>query len=148
MKELAEQFGPPKSAIRRFLEIKFTLADIGDLKRYLLGVAMWFECSCGNIIKDTTDCLRQKGHLTPDQDLYSVWDGMDDQVIDRVASGDLAPNDAYMISRRLMASPTRTMYQCVECGRLYIDGLDGELHCFLPESNMPDKGILRSRNSK
>ena len=109
---------------------------------------MWFDCRCGNTIKDTTDCLRQKGHLTPDQDLYLVWDEMDDQVIDRVASKELAQNDAYMLSRSLMAAPTRRMYQCFECGRLYIDGLDGELHCFLPESETTDKGILRSRNSK
>jgi hypothetical protein len=120
----------------------------GDRSRYLPGAVMWFDCRCGNTIKDNTDGLRQKGHLTPDQDLYSVWDGMDEQVIDRVASGELALNDAYVLSRRLMSLPTRMMYQCFECGRLYIDGPDGELNCFLPESDKIDKGILRSRNSK
>lgn len=109
---------------------------------------MWFNCHCGNTIKDNTDCLRQKGHLTPDQDLYSVWDGIDEQVIDRVASSQLPVNDAYVLSRRIMSLPTRTMYQCSECGRLYIDGLDGKQHCFLPESEATDRGILRSGKSK
>ena len=109
---------------------------------------MWFECHCGNEIKDTTDCLRNKGHLTPDQDLHSVWDGMDEQVIDRIASGELSLDEAYVNSRRLMSLPARTVYQCFECGRLYIDGPDGERNCFLPESKATDKGVLRSRNSK
>lgn len=109
---------------------------------------MWFECRCGERISDTTDCLRHKGHLTPDQDLYVVWDGMDEQIIDRVASGQLPVKDAYMVSRNIMSSPTRTMYQCFQCGRLYIDGADGNRHCFVPESDRTDKGILRSRTSK
>jgi hypothetical protein len=109
---------------------------------------MWFNCHCGHTIKDNTDCLRQKGHLTPDQDLYVVWDGMDEQVIDPVASGQLSVNDAYVLSRKLMSSPARAMYQCFECGRLYIDGPDGKQNCFLPESDATDKEILRSRNSR
>lgn len=109
---------------------------------------MWFDCHCGNTIKDNTDSLRQKAHLTPDQDLFAVWDGIDEQVIDRVASGELPVRDAYMVSRGIIASPTRTMYQCFECGRLYIDGPDGNRHCFVPASDATDKGILRSRKSK
>jgi len=35
-KNRGEQSGPPKSAIRCFLEVRFTLADIGDLGRYPL----------------------------------------------------------------------------------------------------------------
>jgi len=109
---------------------------------------MWFDCRCGVTIKDNTDSVRHKGHLTPDQDLYAVWDGMDEQIIDRVVSGELPAKDAYVVSRDIMASPTRSMYQCFNCGRLYIDGPDGKRHCFVPESDATDKGILRSRTSK
>ena len=62
--------------------------------------------------------------------------------------GVLPVKDAYMVSRRIMSSPTRTMWQCFECGRLYIDGPDGDLHCFVPENDETEKRILRARNSK
>ena len=109
---------------------------------------MHFDCACGNRISDTSDGLRHKAHLTPDQDLYDVWDGMDVEVIDRVASGELSQEEAYVKSRRLMSEPTRTIYQCFECGRIYIHGLDEKLHSFRPETDVTDSGILRSRKSK
>jgi hypothetical protein len=102
-------------------------------------------CHCGATIMDSLDSLPWKGHLTPDQDLYGVWDGIDDQVIDPVAAGNLAVDDAYMISRRIISSPTRLMWQCFQCGRLLIDGLDGKLHCYVPASDETSKEILRGR---
>jgi hypothetical protein len=109
---------------------------------------MKISCRCGAMISDTTDYISRKGHLTPDQEIYGVWDGIDDEVIDRVASGELSVNDAYMVSRRIMSSPTRLMWQCFECGRLYIDGPNGDLHCFVPEDEHTEKRMLRARNSK
>ncbi len=109
---------------------------------------MKIVCPCGNIISDNTDSMRHKGHLTPDQDLYAVWDGIDEQVIDRVATGDMPIEDAYMVSREIMRSTTRSMYQCFACGRLYVDGVDGTRNCFVPEHDSTDKGILRSRKIK
>jgi len=109
---------------------------------------MRIDCRCGATISDSTDCLSHKARLTPDQDLYGVWDGIDEEVIDRVASGELAVRDAYMKSRGIIASPTRLMWQCVECGRLYIDGPNEKLYCFVPENEETEKRILRSRASK
>ncbi len=109
---------------------------------------MRIECHCGATIRDSTDYLPHKAHLTPDQDVYGVWDGIDEEVIDRVASSELAVKDAYMKSRDIIASPTRLMWQCFECGRLYIDGPDDKLHCFVPENEETEKRILRSRTSK
>lgn len=109
---------------------------------------MKIGCHCGATIYDSTDYLSYKAHLTPDQELYGVWDGIDDEVIDRVAAGELAVKDAYMLSRQIISSPTRMMYQCFECGRLYIDGPDGKLHSFVPENEESDKRILRSHASK
>lgn len=109
---------------------------------------MKISCHCGATISDSTDYLAHKAHLTPDQDLYGAWDGIDDEVIDRVASGELSVQDAYWKSRRILSSPTRLMWQCIECGRLYIDGIDGKLNCFVPESEETEKRILRSRTSK
>lgn len=109
---------------------------------------MKIGCHCGATISDSTDYLSHKAHLTPDRDIYGVWDGIDEEVIDRVVSGELPVRDAYMKSRRIISSPTRLMWQCFECGRLYIDGPDGKLYCFVPENEETEKRILRSRNSK
>jgi hypothetical protein len=105
-------------------------------------------CHCGATVSDSTDYLPHKAHFTPDQDLYGVWDGIDDEVIDRVASGELSVGDAYMKSRRIFAAPTRLMWQCIQCGLLYIDGPDGQLYCFVPENEETEKRILRYRTSK
>ncbi len=109
---------------------------------------MKIGCRCGATISDSTDYISHKAHLTPDQEIYGVMDGIDDEVIDRVGSGELPVEDAYVVARRIMSSPTRTMWQCFECGRLYIDGPDGDLHCFVPENEQTEKRILRARNSK
>ena len=109
---------------------------------------MKIGCHCGASISDSTDYLSHKAHLTPDQEIYGVWAGIDDEVIDRVASGELPVCDAYMKSRQIISGPTRLMWQCIECGRLYIDGPDGRLYCFVPENEEAEKRILRSRTSK
>ena len=106
---------------------------------------MKIGCHCGGTISDSTDYVSHKAHFTPDQNLYDVLDGIDDEVIDPVASHELSADDAYTVSRRIIASSTRLMWQCFECGRLYIDGLDGELHCFIPETDDTDKRILRGK---
>jgi hypothetical protein len=105
-------------------------------------------CHCGATISDQTDYLSNKAHLAPDQDVYGVWDGIDEKVINLVASGELTVQDAYMKSREIISSPTRWMWQCFECGRLYIDGLDNKLHCCVPENEETEKRILRSGTSK
>lgn len=109
---------------------------------------MKIGCHCGATIIDSMDCISHKAHLTPDQSVFEVMDGIDSEVIDPVSSNDLAPEKAYMVSRRIIACPTRLMWQCTECGRLYINGLDGELHCFVPESDRTDRRILRGRVGK
>lgn len=106
---------------------------------------MKIDCTCGATIFDGTDSLPHKAHLTPDQDVHGVWDGIDENVIDPVASGALTVEAAYNKSRTIITSPTRAMWQCTECGRLYIDGPDRDLHCFVPQNDETDKRILRGR---
>ena len=109
---------------------------------------MKIACRCGQSISDTSDYISHKAHFTPDQEIYGVWDGIETEVIDRVASEELPVEDAYMVFRSIMSSPSRTMWQCFVCGRLYIDGPDGDLHCFVPENEETEKRILRARSSK
>jgi hypothetical protein len=37
------------------------------------------------------------------------------------------------------------MWQCRACGRLYIERLDRQLRCFVPDGEPVDREILRSR---
>jgi hypothetical protein len=71
---------------------------------------MKIGCQCGETISDTSDYLSHKGHLTPDQSLYDVYDAIDQEVIDRVATADLSIDDAYMKARNLISRPTRLMW--------------------------------------
>jgi hypothetical protein len=102
-------------------------------------------CHCGASVVDQTDYLPHKGHLIPDQEWFTTYDAIDDQVIDPVADGRLSKEEAYHLARCIISRFARLMWQCRECGRLYIDGLDGQLRCFTPESEQADREILRSK---
>jgi hypothetical protein len=104
-------------------------------------------CHCGEVIVDQTDDLPYKAHLVPDQEWFANHDAVDDQVIDPLADGLLEKKAAYHLARLVIGRSSRLMWQCWACGRLYIDGLDGQLRCFVPEGEPADREILRSRPS-
>ncbi|MFI4847721.1 MAG: hypothetical protein ACIAZJ_01365 [Gimesia chilikensis] len=104
---------------------------------------MKISCYCGEMIFDSTDNLPQKGRLIPDQDWLEMFDALEVQVMERLAAGTLSFEAACMKMRELICSPVRGIWQCAACGRLYIDDLDGQLQCFLPEKDETDKRVLR-----
>lgn len=103
---------------------------------------MKIGCHCGASIVDQTDDLPYKGHLTPDQVWFATYDAIDDEVIDPVADGRLGREAAYHHARRIISRAARRMWQCRVCGRLYIDGRDGQLRCFVPEGDSVDHKVL------
>ncbi len=104
---------------------------------------MKIECECGHLIVDQTDKLPFKAHLVPDQEWFRFLDAMD-VLIDDVSAGKLRPQEASMAVRR--AWPSRTAWQCSNCGRLYIDDRQHELNVYLPAAAKDSKEILRSRD--
>lgn len=104
---------------------------------------MKIHCHCGASIIDNTDDLPNKGHLIPDQAWFATYDAIDNEIIDPVADQRLGKEAAYHHARRIIYRSARLMWQCQECGRLYIDGLDGQLRCFLPEGEPVDREIFR-----
>jgi hypothetical protein len=104
-------------------------------------------CHCGASIIDQTDDLPYKGHLIPDQEWFATYDAIDDEVIDPVSGGQLSNKEAYRRTREIISRQARLMWQCRACGRLYIDGVDGQLRCFVPEGEQSDCEILRSKPS-
>lgn len=108
---------------------------------------MKIGCHCGAVIIDQTDDLSHKGYLIPDQELFVTGDAIDDEVIDPLAESRISKETAYRLTRILIIRSARLIYQCRACGRLYIDDLQGNLHCYVPEKEETAKEILRSRES-
>jgi hypothetical protein len=107
---------------------------------------MKLRCHCGFEIVDGTDDLPQKGHLVPDQEWLSTHDALD-ELIDATAAARIGKEVAYQRARAIISKPARLMWQCRVCGRLYVDGRDGQLRCFVPDGEPIDREILRSRPS-
>ncbi|WP_437223422.1 hypothetical protein SH661x_003212 [Planctomicrobium sp. SH661] len=105
---------------------------------------MKVTCHCGHLLVDSTDGHPHKAYFIPDQNWLALFDGIDEQVLVPLERGKIREEAASMKTRELIGKPARTMYQCRECGRLYVDDSDGRLHCFLPADNSVPREILRS----
>ena len=108
---------------------------------------MKIDCHCGAHIVDQTDDLPHKGHLITDQEWFAIFDALDDELIDALVDGRLDKQAAYHLVRQILGRSARLMWQCRECGRLYIDGLHGQLRGFVPQDEPADRELLRSRPS-
>ena len=103
---------------------------------------MKIKCYCGSLIIDVADNLPWKGYLTPDQGWFSIFDAIN-KLIDAVANGRMEKEAAYHRASSIIIRSSRHMWQCPTCGRLYIDGSDGQLRCFMPEGDLIDREVLR-----
>ena len=100
---------------------------------------MKINCECGCRIIDSTDGHSTKGHLIPDKDWNRFWDAIDDAI---VKSG-RTPKDKEKAAMDLrQMSLFRTMWQCPECGQLFIDDQNYELNIFNPTTDSTSKEIL------
>lgn len=77
---------------------------------------MHFLCACGYCFHDNTDCLSFKGYVLADQDMEELWD-----ILERAEK---PHEDTLDIALDVMDLLNRTMYQCPECGRMYIEDAD------------------------
>lgn len=106
---------------------------------------MRIACECGEILRDSTDYLADKGHLIPDQEWFATFDAVDAEVINPLAAGTLDPQTAHRRARSAIQRHARLIYQCAACGRLHVAAASGELHCFVPASPSTPKELFRSR---
>jgi hypothetical protein len=106
---------------------------------------MKIRCHFGATIRDQTDDLPHKGHLIPDQEWFPVYDAID-VVIDDVAAGRAAVDAAYMRIRSILGTSARHVYQCKQCGRLFVDDRQHQPHTLAPASEDACREILRSRD--
>ena len=85
---------------------------------------MKIPCPCGASIVDNTDFLSYKAHRIADRD----WE-------------DLLDDDGAEPGWRRASRLSRSMWQCLRCGRLCLDDRNGRLHWFVPEA----PGAVRHR---
>jgi hypothetical protein len=102
---------------------------------------MKYSCPCGHLIYDGPDQNPNIGHLIPDQDWFRLLDA-----IDAAIEGD-HPNakdkeSACMSLRSLAGTIARPMWQCPECGRLWILDHECKRREFAPATDA-SKDILR-----
>ncbi len=104
---------------------------------------MKFNCLCGRVIVDSADCSPVKAHVIPDQEAFSILDAID-AAISHSGSSAHAKAVACMKVRALLSDVARRIWQCQECGRLWIEDKAKEikLKAFRPESGENLVGIL------
>jgi hypothetical protein len=100
-------------------------------------------CYCGLELIDSSDHHPHKAWMIPDQLWNGIFDGLDEEVLTLLESGQIRESDASMQARRLIYDAARVLYQCSECGRLYVNDQHGKLHCFLPEDDSVPNHLLR-----
>ena len=92
---------------------------------------MKIQCSCGHVISDGGDGLGHKAHIIPDQNLFPLFDAID-RVLQFECATPGAREAACTRVRSLITQSARLAHSCAKCGRLYINGLNGALHVYVP----------------
>ena len=123
---------------------------------------MKFLCDCDTVIRDQTDYLPYKARFIADQDfedLNQLLCAQVEQVVARVQQATAGDADAAQAeveaaikqARDAVYDATfkyaaRKMYQCPNCGRLYLEDNSGDLQLqvFVPADDEVPKTMLRS----
>lgn len=95
---------------------------------------MKIACTCGNLIHDTTDALPHKAHLIPDRKWFGFWDAVD-------AAVETAPATEATAMGLRRARMALSVWECSNCGRLWVDREDGEVFAYSPDNGKPN-GVL------
>lgn len=103
---------------------------------------------CGAVIVDQTDFLPYKGYLIPDQTAEDTYEALKTEVVDKLAAGQITKEEAHTQVHVVMDRFIRMVYECRNCGRLFIDDRNHELQSYVPESKDAPKELLRNKDSK
>lgn len=93
-------------------------------------------CTCAHTIIDTTDVLSHKGYLISDKHWTNFWDAVDKAIEESGPS----PEDkerACMAVRQ--SQPFRSVWECTNCGRLWMDGRNGKLVAYATDDGQPHR---------
>ena len=98
-------------------------------------------CKCGFVFHDNSDGHYWKAHLITDRDWFPLLD-MANGLIESPDPdrGALCHTLLHNLSGKDACVQSRDLYQCPECGRVYIEDPDGRFFCCAPED--PDSGRM------
>lgn len=94
---------------------------------------MKFLCKCGYILHDSTDCISYKGIIIADQD----WDDFYDRIEEAIKSKEEDKEKVMEAFWHDTLDVGNTIYQCPECGSIFISGEGRKLHSFKPNHPVP-----------
>ncbi len=90
-------------------------------------------CRCGEILRDNTDNISYKGHILSDKEFFPLLD-----IADELIESKSPDREALAMEfRRCIGGyiRLRDVYQCYKCGRLLVEGENGEFFSFAPEDH-------------
>ena len=93
----------------------------------------WIQCKCGEILHDITDNISYKGRILSDKQFFPLLDLADELIEDNSA-------DREAVAMRFRQNiggyiRFRDIYQCYNCGRILIEGENGEFLFFMPDGH-------------
>lgn len=93
----------------------------------------WIKCRCGEDLYDKTDNIRYKGHILSDKQYFPLLD-LTNEMIENISPDREA---LAMTFRRNIGGyiRLRQVFQCYKCGRLLVEGENGEFFFFTPEGH-------------
>ena len=89
---------------------------------------MWIKCRCGNPIHDSTDKIPYKARFIPDK----IWFDIFDEICAGIEKGFSKEELTDLIYAQIWDNAV-SMYQCTECGRLFIENKDNSYTIFKAE---------------
>jgi len=102
----------------------------------------WLPCRCGYIFHDNTDFLSFKAHFRADQDTDDFFCQVEDILKNQKLSAEDKAHEILCVAD--FHYTNRILYQCPECGRLFVEDNDGHYHCFMPEPEETNHRLLES----
>ena len=102
---------------------------------------MKFRCTCGHYIIDQTDDLPYAGYIYPDRSMGPLFHAID-QLWERKKPDDPLVSDR-MTDPITNPKGGRVIYQCPECGNIWIKGDHGDLLGFSPMEKDTPKDLLK-----
>lgn len=101
-----------------------------------------FECDCGEgLFLSSTDNRSYVAHLIADQD-YDDFSEAIDSAIERSGPTARDKDAAYMAWRRFHMP---RVWQCRNCGSLYVEDKEGNRHTFRPASDEGSKQLFKRK---
>ncbi|MEZ4850629.1 MAG: hypothetical protein R3B93_18845 [Bacteroidia bacterium] len=93
---------------------------------------MKIKCTCNHLIIDQTDYLKHKGYLISDTQWFDFWDAIDGAI---EQSGPSSKEKEAAAMRLRKKDIFKVLWECTNCGKLYVDGKNGELISYSPDNH-------------